>query len=94
MFHRINHLFSLSPYCSNPDCYKTKLKVREELGEQEQIGIVDEAIIGPNTKGRVRFQGTWWPAHCEHEIVLEPGQKVRVVGMNRITLIVEPLWIM
>lgn len=94
MFHFLTHVFCISPYCSNPNCYRAKLRVRQELGEQEEIGVVDETILGPNKKGRVRFQGTWWPAQCEREIVLEPGQKVRVIGINRITLIVEPLWMM
>jgi membrane protein implicated in regulation of membrane protease activity len=54
--------------------------------------IVDEMIQGPHHKGRVQFQGSWWPARCDFEVVLVPGQVVRVVGIDRITLVVEPLW--
>lgn len=87
-----NFLSSIAaPRCPYPDdCVKLKLRLREDINEEE--AIVDELIAGPNQKGRVRFQGTWWPARCNQEMVLVPGQRVRVVGINRITLLVEPFW--
>lgn len=54
-------------------------------------GIVDEAIAGPYNKGRVYFDCTWWPAKCDRPVVLLPGQVVRVLGIQGITLIVEPV---
>lgn len=51
--------------------------------------IVDEAIY-PRRSGRVYFQATWWPARCEQEITLEPGEIVYVVGIYNITLLVSP----
>ncbi len=50
--------------------------------------IVEEEIR-PQESGRVRFQSSWWPAKCEREITLKPGEVVRVVGLDNITLIVE-----
>lgn len=50
--------------------------------------IVEEEIR-PQESGRVRFQSSWWPAKCEGEITLKPGEVVRVVGLDNITLIVE-----
>ncbi len=50
--------------------------------------IVEEEIR-PQESGRVRFQSSWWPAKCEPEITLKPGEVVRVVGLDNITLIVE-----
>lgn len=52
--------------------------------------IVDEMIKGPDQTGRVYFDSTWWPARCDRPIVLLPGESVRVVGIDKITLVVEP----
>ncbi len=49
--------------------------------------IVDEEIR-PQECGRVRFQSTWWPAKCERDMTFQPGDVVRVVGIDNITLIV------
>lgn len=55
-------------------------------------GIVEKIIgPGPLRRGQIRFQGGWWTAQCQRpDVVLEPGQMCRVVGRDRITLLVEP----
>lgn len=65
--------------------------ITDFLGSEGAEAIVDEIIEGPGKKGRVYFQGTWWPAVCELDVVLNPGDVVNVVGIDRITLMVEPL---
>ncbi|MCC3484314.1 NfeD family protein [Microcoleus sp. PH2017_14_LAR_D_A] len=45
--------------------------------------VVDESIY-PNQTGRVRFQGSWWPARCDR-----PGDTVYVIGVDKITLLVS-----
>ncbi len=52
-----------------------------------ETAIVDEEIR-PNEPGRVRFQNSWWPAKCDRDLTFEPGEVVRVVGIDNITLIV------
>lgn len=58
--------------------------------KSQQLAIVDETIV-PYFGGRVRFQSSWWPALCLHNITLGPGEVVSVVGRDNITLLVEPI---
>jgi membrane protein implicated in regulation of membrane protease activity len=56
-------------------------------------GIVDLAISS-NCPGRVKWQGTTWPARffqadCQETLV--PGQRVEIVTMQGLTLFVIPL---
>lgn len=50
-----------------------------------------ESLILPGQNGRVWFKASWWPARCPLGISLSPGQVVRVVDIDHITLIVEPI---
>jgi len=52
--------------------------------------IVIDAI-NPDCPGRVRFQGTDWPAESEQGISLSPGKTVYVVDRDGLTLIVRVL---
>lgn len=53
-------------------------------------GVVD-CVIYPYQKGRIYFRGSWWPARCEEEVKLLTGQRVKVIGRQNITLIVQPI---
>ncbi len=69
--------------------YLSKESFSQKLKEQERQAIVEQTIH-PLRNGRVRFRGSWWPAHCKQDITLIPGEIVYVVGRHNITLIVEP----
>ncbi|MEG4322821.1 MULTISPECIES: NfeD family protein [unclassified Microcoleus] len=53
----------------------------------------EEAIVAEEIRsgecGRVRFQCSWWPAKCDKGITFKPGELVYVVGIDKITLLVE-----
>ncbi|MEC4985726.1 MAG: NfeD family protein [Oscillatoria sp. PMC 1068.18] len=51
---------------------------------------VELTIVGFYQAGRVYYKGSWWPARCVQEATLVPGQVCYVVGMNNITLLVDP----
>lgn len=54
-----------------------------------QAIVID--AIRPNTKGRVKFHGTSWPALGEQGIAIAPGTNVYVVDRKNLTLIVKPI---
>lgn len=55
---------------------------------------INEAIvvkaIEPYKMGQIRFQGAWWSARCVQQTTLFPGEVVKVVGRQNITLLVQP----
>ena len=69
------------------------LSRHQRFNELKGEATVD-MVIQPGTTGYVRFQGSWWPARCEQQITIAPGEVVNVVGHENITLLVEPVqWI-
>ncbi|NER78934.1 MAG: hypothetical protein F6K42_05020 [Leptolyngbya sp. SIO1D8] len=51
-------------------------------------------LITSEDAGRIRFQGTDWPARFNHpraQTSVSPSAKVKVVGRQGLTLLVEPL---
>lgn len=47
-------------------------------------------IVQPGRLWRVAFEGTYWNARCNHEVMLKPGDVVYVTGRQGITLLIEP----
>ncbi|MFM9849708.1 MAG: NfeD family protein [Hyphomicrobiaceae bacterium] len=58
-------------------------------GAEEMIGSVGQVIEWANGEGRVRVHGEIWSAHAKRS--LEPGQAVRVLRREGLTLFVEPV---
>ena len=57
-------------------------------GPEELIGIIATVKIWQGDAGRVAMRGTTWAARSTEE--LSPGQKVRVIAVDGLTLDVEP----
>lgn len=54
------------------------------------LGIVD-LKIRPHRPGQVKYQGTWWTAHSVQEAMIPVGTIVRIVRIEGLRAIVEPL---
>jgi membrane-bound serine protease (ClpP class) len=57
-------------------------------GSEQLIGSVGQVVDWPGAHGSVRVHGEIWEARSGR--ALTPGDSVRVVGRDRLTLIVEP----
>lgn len=60
---------------------------------QPLLGIVEQAIAY-NQRGRVKFDGTYWPARFYNpdcQATVSPNQFVTVVAREGITLLVVPI---
>ena len=56
-------------------------------GQEEMVGSQAQVIEWRGGEGRVRIHGEMW--HARGPAALQPGQKVRVVGIHGLTLEVE-----
>jgi membrane protein implicated in regulation of membrane protease activity len=61
---------------------------RPTVGSQTLIGTVGEVVSPCRPFGQVRIGGEIWGARCEDGA--DPGTRVRVVEVDRLTLVVEP----
>lgn len=61
---------------------------RVEVGPEAMVGALGVAISGCHPEGQVRVAGTIWRARCEAGA--DPGDTVRVLGLEELTLTVEP----
>ena len=60
-----------------------------KVGVETLIGAVANAVTDCRPTGTVRIRGEVWQARCEAGVIA--GQQARVVGRDRLTLLVEPL---
>ena len=65
--------------------------VKKRTTVLEFVGQVAVAIdeVGPGESGFVRFHGEYWKARSDYTV--PPGQKVKIVARDGLTLIVEPI---
>lgn len=62
---------------------------QQTLNRWHGEAIVDDTIA-PNQIGRVRFRATYWNARCDRPMTFLPGEVVEVVGIDKLTLLVQP----
>ena len=63
-----------------------------KVGVETLIGAVGIAVTDCKPEGTVRAHGEAWQARCESGV--DAGQRVRVVGRDGLTLIVEAFQLM
>jgi tetratricopeptide (TPR) repeat protein len=64
-----------------------------QLGLFNGQAIVEQAIL-PDRTGRVRFKASRWSARCDQPLTIAPGELVDVIGVQNITLLVEPAFLL
>jgi membrane-bound serine protease (ClpP class) len=63
-------------------------RYRIATGAEALIGATAEVIEACDPRGRVRFRGEIWHAHCESGAGI--GELVTITGVHGLTLSVEP----
>jgi membrane protein implicated in regulation of membrane protease activity len=67
------------------------LQLMESNRELKGKAVVDR-YSQSGDRLRVRFQGSYWFARANPLALLSPGESVRVVGRQNLTLLVEKIW--
>lgn len=62
---------------------------RVKVGPETLIGATGRAVTACRPEGVVRVRGEDWRARCEAGV--DPGGRIRVVGREELTLVVEPM---
>ena len=60
-----------------------------KVGAETLIGTTGRVVTDCRPTGTVRVHGEVWQARCDTGAAV--GQRVRIVGRDRLTLLVEPL---
>ena len=64
---------------------------RARVGVDTLIGGTGRVVVACRPLGSVRIRGEAWTARCDEPTGAEVGARVRVVGRDRLTLVVEPI---
>jgi membrane protein implicated in regulation of membrane protease activity len=64
-------------------------RYRIATGAEALVGATAEVIEACDPRGRVRFRGEIWHAHCEPRA--EVGERVTITAVHGLRLSVEPL---
>ena len=69
--------------------WRWSLRGRPKAGPEALIGGSGRAITDCRPEGMVRVRGEDWRARCEAGV--EAGHRIRVVGRDQLTLLVDPI---
>lgn len=65
----------------------------EDLDDETEVfgDVVEvvEKVDADGNKGRIRYQGSTWPAKCIDAVLL-PGQKGKIIYRDELTYVIEP----
>jgi len=86
--HNLLRIFTSLLFSGDPVIPATPVVSLPQFSKYEATVV---KAIEPLRTGQIRFQGSWWSARCQRNIVLRPGELVNVVGRQNITLLVEPI---
>ncbi|HEY9628498.1 MAG TPA: tetratricopeptide repeat protein [Coleofasciculaceae cyanobacterium] len=78
---------------SSPNVPTPRSPLPANLGYYSGQAIVEQ-IIQPGKPGRVRFKGSRWFARCDQPVDISPHELVDVIGIQNITLLVEPAFLL
>jgi tetratricopeptide (TPR) repeat protein len=93
-FNLNNILHTLQPTATPKNSPPTKRSsALTNLGYFTGQAIVEQSIQ-PQKPGRVRFKGSRWSARCDQPISIAPYELVDVIGVQNLTLLVEPAFLL
>ena len=69
--------------------WRWSLRGKAKVGPETLIGGGGRAITDCRPEGMVRVRGEDWRARCEAGV--SAGHRIRVVGRDQLTLLVEPI---
>jgi membrane-bound serine protease (ClpP class) len=60
------------------------------IGRRWMIGEMGDAVTAVDPQGTIRIRDAVWRATTNRATPVQPGERVRVVGIDRLVLEVEP----
>lgn len=87
---KLNGIGNWIRFSSNAAANCAEDEITPIVSDGSNITIVEQSIAHGD-RGRVQYAGSWWFARCTQPITLTQGTMVRVIGLQNITLLVEPV---
>ena len=67
-----------------------KLNTKGEVIKAQESELKQVDAVELNQEWRVKFHASEWPARSTRPIKFSPGERVRIVAIENITLVIEP----